>query len=168
MRALAADETSITALAAAVEDSGYPRYTIQVSPEGGGPVPFYLDAESGVDLGGADVSSFEGKTTLIYYTSTPTPFLLDLRNAEGRSLLYDDGRGIPTEGQAITGTLTGADGVTEGDLPDQITIMSSEGQAITFEFFIDRRIAAANGRTLTAYYDMEERREITLMRPVGD
>lgn len=168
VRAPAADETSITALVSAVEDSGYPRFTVQVSPEGGGPVPFYLNAESGVDLDGAEPGAFEGQTALIYYTSTSTPFLLDLRTAEGRSLLYDDGRGVPTEGASITGVLSGASGVTISDLPDDITITSSDGQAVTFEFFIDRRIAAANGRTLTAYYDMEERREITLMRPLPD
>lgn len=166
VRALAADETSLTGLVSAVEDGGYPRYTVQVTPEGGAPAPFYLDMESGADLSGHEPSVFAGRTALIYYTTEDLPFLLDLRTSEGRSLLYDDGRGVPVEGVSITGVLSGAESVSAGDLPDDITITSDGGVSQSFEFFVDRRIAAANGRTITAYFDLETRREITLMQPI--
>lgn len=164
VRAPTQDETQITARVSAVEDSGYPRFVVQVSPEAGEAVAFDLDMESGADLGGAQPSDFVGRAALIYYTSASTPFLLDLRTSEGRSLLYDDGRGPPVEGQIITGVLSGASTISSGDLPDTFTITGADGQTQTFAFFIDRRIRAANGRTITAYYDMEERRAITLMR----
>lgn len=167
-RALTSDETSLTGVVTQVEDGGYPRFTVHVTPEGGGEaVVFYLNAESGVDLGGAQPGAFAGRAALIYYTSTELPFLLDIRTTQGRSLLYDDGRGIPTEGASMTGALSGADSVTAGDLPDEIIITAADDQALAFEFFVDRRIAASNGRQVTAYYDIEVRREITLMQPLG-
>ena len=164
VRALAADETSISGVVTGVEAGAYPLFTIHLTPATGEPLALYLNAESGADLGGLPPGAFADQTALVYFTSSERPFLLDLRTAEGRSLLYDDGRGIPTDGAAIVGALSGANAVTTSDLPGAITITSTDGAAQTFEFFVDRRIAAANGRQITAYYDTETRREITLMQ----
>lgn len=163
VRAPVENESSVIGLVSAVENAGAPHFIVQVAPQGGEAVRFHLNVESGADLGGAQPSAFAGRTTLIYYTSTSTPFLLDLRTAEGRSLLYDDGRGAPVEGQSIVGILryTGDRG---DDAPEQIIVTGSDGAAQSFTYFVDRRIGGWNGRAITAYYDLEERREITLMR----
>lgn len=163
VRAPAENESSLIGLVSAVEDAGAPRFIVQVTSEVGEPAPFQLNTESGADLGGAQPRDFAGQTTLIYYTGASTPFLLDLRTAEGRSLLYDDGRGVPVEGRSITGVLRYTGDRTD-DAPEQIIVTSADGAVQTFTYFVDRRIGGWSGRAVTAYYDLEERRDITLMR----
>lgn len=162
VRPPAANETKVIAAVSAAGGEG-PNFRVVATAEGGEALDFTLNAET-ADLGGAEPSSFAGQTALIYYASTETPFLLDIRTSEGRSLLYDDGRGVPVEGTSITGVLryTGDRG---DDTPEQITITSADGAMQSFTFFVDRRIGGANGREVIAYYDMETRRDITLMRP---
>lgn len=161
VRAPAAGETSVVAAVSAAGGE-QPNFRVVATAEGGEELDFTLNPDT-ADLGGAAPGSFADQTALIYYTSTETPFLLDIRTAEGRSLLYDDGRGVPVEGASITGVLRYS-GDRSDDAPEQITITSADGATQTFTFFVDRRIGGANGRQVTAYYDMEMRRDITLMR----
>lgn len=163
VRALEAHEASATLTIAKVEPGEPPNFVVHGAPAGGEAMRFDLNA-SDADLGGVAPADFAGRAALIYYTQTETSFLLDIRTAEGRSLLYDDGRGVPAEGASITGVLryTGDRG---DDAPEQISVASADGATQTFTYYVDRRIGGWSGRPVTAYYDIEVRRHITLMRP---
>lgn len=167
VRAPTEGETSITGSITEIEDGAYPLYTVHVTPEGGAPVQFYLNAESGVDLGGAEIASFAGQTATIYFTSTPVSNISDIRTATQVSLVHDVGREVPAEGSTVTGVLSGADAITSSDLPDEITVTDAAGQAHSFEFYVDDRLMAANGQPVTVHYTVDARNEVTLMRAVG-
>jgi hypothetical protein len=166
-RAPAANEISIAGEIGEVEDAGYPQFIVHVKPQRGRELALYLNAEGGAELGGAAPGSFAGQSAIVYYTSTQAPSMIDMRTGTGRSLIYDDGRGVPTEGDAITGVLSGANGVTAGDLPDEITITPADGAAMSFRYYVDRRIAAWNGREVTVHYVIDPLNEITLMQALG-
>lgn len=162
-RALAEGEMQVVGQVTQVEDGGYPRFTIHVQPAGGEPIQLYLDAESGVDLGGRNAGDFVGGRATIYYITSEELDLLEVTNAAGASIMHEDGQAAPTHADTMTGTLSNAQ-VTSGDLPDVVTITAAQGAAREFEYFVDDQFAAANGQQVTAYYHAGTREEITLMR----
>jgi hypothetical protein len=165
VRALAEGETRVEGRITQIEDGGYPRYTLHIQPDEGDPLSFYLDDSSQPDLGGAEsAGAYEGQRAIVYYKTVELFDLHDMRTAAGVSLIHDDGRAPPPAADTITGTLRGAE-VSNGDLPDIVTVTDAQGATREFEFFVDDQLAAANGQQVTAHYYASTRDEVTLVHP---
>lgn len=163
LRALAEGETRIDGVVSQIEDGPYPQYTIILQPDGGEAVSLYLNAEGGADLGGQTASDFAGQTVVAYYTTADDPVLTDVQTPAGVSLLPADSAAVQGA-ETIAGTLSGADAVTQSDLPDTVTITDAQGTAHTFEFYIPEAMVAANGQQVVAHYRPGVRHAITLLR----
>lgn len=165
LRPLAYGESSLTGVVTAVEDGGYPQFTVTLTHEGGEPRTFYL-VEPDADLDGASAGDFLNLAAVVYYTSGDDHMISDIRDAAGASLVQEDAQGAaPTDGASITGTLSGAEAITTSDLPDIITVTDGAGAAVSFEYYVDDRVMAANGQQVTVHYTTRTRDQITLMRP---
>lgn len=166
LRPLAEGEARIDGVAQ-VEDGGYPQFTVTVQPESGEPLALYLNAEGGADLGGQEPSSFSGQTVTAYYATSEDLLLLDVAAAGTRAAAPADGTPAPQpDDQTITGVLSGADAVTNSDLPGGVTITDAQGAVHSFEHYVTPDLVALNGQQVTARYRPGERREITLLRSV--
>ena len=159
LRAPTTDETRIVGPVTSIEDGGYPQFTVHVQQDARD-LALYLDAED-ADLGGQPPQSFSGKTAAIYFKRTPENNLAEIRLA-GQSLI--NGTDEPA-GPSVTGVLSGAEAVTNGDLPDQIAVTDAAGNRTVFEYYVTPEIVAANGREVTAFYTPSEVSRVTLMRP---
>lgn len=167
MRAPAAGETRVDGVVTQIEAGAYPQYTVTIQPEGGEAVPLYLNVEGGADLNSQELRSFDTLNVTAYYTTTDDPLLISLQSATGASILAPDGA-VATDGlSSITGVLSGADAVTDSDLPDVISVTDAQGAAINFEYYVTPDIVAVNGQQVTARYRPNVRNEITLMHPVA-
>jgi hypothetical protein len=167
VRPLADGETRIDGVVTLVEDGGYPQFTVTVQPETGEPLALYLNAESGADLNTQQPGSFSGQTVTAYYTTADDPLLIALQSSNGAPIVTPDGPALANDDQTITGVLSGADAVTNSDLPDIVTVTDAQGAAHNFEYYITEAMVAANGQQVTARYRPGVRHEITLLHPTG-
>ncbi len=144
-----------------VEDTGYPMFAIDMEfPERNMIASFSLNIEAG----GFDhdaVYNMKGKYATIYYTSDMEPNLADMQ-VKGKSLFGEYApEKIDPEWKKITGTLTGADELSQGDLPGTVTVTGKDGNEVDFKYFVDDDMVAANGKEVTAYYVMRGSNNIT-------
>tara|TARA_R110002074_G_C12483895_1_gene661194 strand:- start:28 stop:648 length:621 start_codon:yes stop_codon:yes gene_type:complete len=154
-----------TGLVTHVEDNGYPTYTFTIQFRADQP-GFDLTANvAELDLGDASPESFTGKTVSVDYVSGEEPNLMDMR-ASDRSVLGSD---APEETDPnwknITGTLSGAEAVVGGDLPDEITVTAADGQKLTFKTYVNAEMVPANGKTVTALYGTRYFNRIVRLQP---
>jgi hypothetical protein len=164
VRALAEGETRLDGVVILVEDGGYPQFTVTVRPDNGGEdMTLYLNAESGADLGGQEPSSFADQNVIAYYTTVDNPLLQDMQRPEGQSILPAGGMPAAADSEYVTGTLSGAEAATAGDLPDVVTIADAQGVAHRFELYITESVVAANGQQVRVQYLPAVRHEITLL-----
>lgn len=148
-----------------VEDNGYPTYTFTVQLHAGQPGVDITANFANLDLGDASPESFAGKTVSLDYVSSEEPDLMDLR-ADGHSVLGED---TPLESnpdwKSITGALSGADAISGGDLPEEITVTTTDGQKLTFKIYVNAEMVPANGKTVTTLYSSRYFNRITRLQP---
>ncbi|MBI1339981.1 hypothetical protein GC169_07200 [bacterium] len=147
-----------------VSDAGYPMFIVSVRfPDGRDDRTFLLNNEA-ADLGGVPPGDYEGSLAELRYTSAVEPSLIDIQ-VDGRSALDID-RPVSTspDDLSVTGVLSGAEEVTQSDLPDQITVTPATGGPVTFDYFIPPELVELNGKTVTAIYAEETVDRITWMR----
>ena len=89
--------------------------------------------------------------------------LLDVRQ-NGKSLLGIKSSELPKGLKKLSGTLSGASKVTEGDLPSTIRIHDPEDQSLEFEFFITPELVEAEGTLVVGYYDQRTENKIVSMK----
>lgn len=152
---------TITGEILAMEDAGYPMFTVKVKAADGAEKDLLLNAEL-VDLNGMQPDAYKGKKAQVDYLTESKPFLLGL-TLDGKSVLKDSAQ-RDGEVKTVTGVLGGAAEATRGDLPDQLTVSDSSGQITTFEFFVDQDLVKANGKTVTASYVMQDETRITAIK----
>jgi hypothetical protein len=167
VRPLADGETRIDGVVTQVEDGGYPQFTVTIQPEAGESLALYLNAESGADLNNQEPGSFSGQTVIAYYTTADDPLLIALQSTSGAPIVAPDGPALANDDPTITGVLSGADAVTNSDLPDVVTITDGQGAVHNFEYYITEAMVAANGQQVTARYRSRVRHEVTLLYPTG-
>ncbi|NNC87081.1 MAG: hypothetical protein HKN82_01335 [Akkermansiaceae bacterium] len=151
-----------------VEDAGYPMLAVDmIFGKGRVEGDFLLNAEA-VGVTEADLKAIEnGKAVQFYYTADEQNSLQDIR-VGGKSLLGEYAPKLHPEWKKITGTLRGAGEETAGDLPDEITVTSGDGATLVFETFIDPAMVAANGKTVTVYYEPRFMHTITYLKLPGE
>ena len=63
--------------------------------------------------------------------------------------LAPEGEGI----KAIEGVLYGAEQVTSGDIPSEVSIIADDGENLYFEYFITPELVSVNEKRITGFYN---------------
>lgn len=156
------DEIRAYGIIQKAEDQGYPMYGVTVEfPEKQTREDFNINLEA-IGIAPDSLHAMEGKYATIYYTSEMEEMLMDI-HLDGASLLGAYAPPNNPEWTEITGVLKGADEVTPGDLPGKVSITDKSGKTMHFDYFIDEATVGANGKEVTAYYDMRVMNNITYM-----
>jgi len=146
------------------EDSGYPFYTVEIEfPERKFSEIFTLNLEEIPDVDPGILAGWVGQYVSFEYTSEVINALLDVRQ-NGKSLLGVKPSELPKGLQKISGTLSGATNVTEGDLPSLLRIHDPEDQSLEFEFFITPELVEAEGTLVEGFYDQRTENKIISMK----
>jgi len=146
-----------------IQDAGYPAYIITIALQTGEGVALTANAE---ELGlGAGIEALKGKSVDVSYETYDEAILMDLLSG-GASLL---GSSAPPrhalDWKQVTGRLSGASRVVGGDLPDTITVTPGALEPVSFSYFVDDALVKAEGKTVTAYYEMRAAARITALKP---
>jgi hypothetical protein len=146
------------------DDSGYPFYTVEIEfPERKFSEVFTLNLEEITDVDPGILAGWVGQYVSFEYTSEVINALLDVRQ-NGKSLLGVKPSELPKGLQKISGTLSGATNVTEGDLPSLLRIHDPEDQSLEFEFFITPELVEAEGSLVVGFYDQRTENKIISMK----
>lgn len=146
------------------DDSGYPFYTVEIEfPERKFSEVFTLNLEEIPDVDPGILAGWVGKYVSFEYTSEVINALLDVRQ-NGKSLLGIKPSELPKGLKKISGTLSGATNVTEGDLPSLLRIHDPEDQSLEFEFFITPELVEAEGTLVVGFYDQRTNNRITTIK----
>ena len=146
------------------DDSGYPFYTVEIEfPERKFSEVFTLNLEEIPDVDHGILPGWVGKYVSFEYTSEVINALLDVRQ-NGKSLLGIKPSELPKGLKKISGTLSGATNVTEGDLPSLLRIHDPEDQSLEFEFFITPELVEAEGTLVVGFYDQRIDNRITTIK----
>lgn len=147
------------------DDSGYPFYTVEIEfPERKFSEVFTLNLEEIPDVDPGILAGWVGKYVSFEYTSEVINALLDVRQ-NGKSLLGVKPSELPKGLKKISGTLSGATNVTEGDLPSLLRIHDPEDQSLEFELFITPELVEAEGTLVVGFYDQRTNNRITTIKP---
>lgn len=147
------------------DDSGYPFYTVEIEfPERKFSEVFTLNLEEIPDVDPGILAGWVGQYVSFEYTSEVINALLDVRQ-NGKSLLGVKPSELPKGLKKISGTLSGATNVTEGDLPSLLRIHDPEDQSLEFEFFITPELVEAEGTLVVGFYDQRTNNRITTIKP---
>ncbi len=148
-----------------IEDGGYPFFVVTVNfVERNIKHDFNLNIEA-IDMDMEELATLTDQWATIYYTANIENFLYDLQY-KGESVFgeYAPEKTDPSW-KKITGILSGAAEVTAGDLPDTVTVTDTNGNAMEFGLFIDAETVKANGKEVTAFYEVRGVNTITHIQP---
>jgi hypothetical protein len=124
---------------------------------------FTLNLEEIPDVDPGILTGWVGQYVSFEYTSEVINALLDVRQ-NGKSLLGMKPSELPKGLKKISGTLSGATNVTEGDLPSLLRIHDPEDQSLEFEFFITPELVEAEGSLVVGFYDQRTENKIISMK----
>lgn len=153
-----ADDEQITetGLITALEDGAYPMYSVTMEfPKAHLTQSFSLNVESP----SVDTSALEkavGQYVTFKYTSTLENDLLEME-LNGKPIL-DGWKDASLK--KVTGILSGADKVTESDLPSSVTVTNQAGTEFHFDYYVSPAMLPANGKEVTAYYAIKPKNKI--------
>lgn len=147
-----------------IEDGAYPMFSLNLEfPERQTTEGFSLNIES-ISLDIEGLMAMKGQYATIYDTSDEEPDIYDIHR-ECESLLGEYAIDINEADKEITGILSGAASISNGDLPDEITITAGDGTEVTFKCFISDEVAAANGDEVTVFYATKYVNNVTYILP---
>ncbi len=151
-----------------VEDSGYPFAAITIEfPDRDFSESFTINLEEVKSVTFSDLNAHIGKYVKFTYDSEIAYALLDVfvdsRSVFG-SELAPEGEGI----KSIEGVLYGAEEVTAGDLPGEVSIMASDGENVYFKYFITPELVAVNEKKVTGFYEERTLNTITSIELLED
>lgn len=147
----------------AVEDGGYPMYVVTIVFQPGQPgLDLTANAED-LGLGGGGLEALKGKRVAVGYTREDEPDLRDIQ-LKGVSVLGDEAPASVSGLLKISGRLSGAGEVSDGDLPDTVTVTPAAGKPMTFEAFVSEGMTKADGQQVTVLYDTRPVNRITSLK----
>lgn len=160
-------ERTLTGTLVAAEDAGFPLFNLGISPPGASePTVITWNSEGSTDVDGVSIDELVGKTVTVTYRTQPERNALRLVHA-GTDLLYfpdDTVPELPSGAVTVSGVLSGAGAPTAGDLPDTLTLTTSDGRVITFEYFITPEMVVANGQMVDLTYVDGTRDEVIAIK----
>ncbi len=151
-----------------LDDGPYPMFTLTLQPAAGDVLSLDLNAED-VDLVGLEIAALKpGLGVTVTYISREKPNLMDMtvdhRGGERSVLGSDAPKNFDPAWKNITGTLSDAGAPSGGDLPDTITVTGRDGIKVSFDIYINDEMVPANGKLVTAFYDMRTENRVTRVR----
>ncbi len=159
----ASDAIPEIGLLKAVEDAGYPFATLTIEfPERKFTETFTLNLEEVKTINMGVLNKSIGRYVSFEYTSDLINALLDIQK-DGKSLLGDQAD-LPEDVKKASGTLSGADKETAGDLPGTITITTADKTEIGFEFFVTKELVEANNTDVVVFYDERTSNKISAIK----
>lgn len=133
------------------EDAGYPLLSVTIKfPQRNWEESFNLNVEE-IKVSQKQILNGIGKPVAIAFEKEMNAALMDLQS-EGKSIFAITTSANERQLKKITGTLSGAENHTAGDRPGTITIVSTNKEKVSFQYFITPEIVRYNGKTLTALY----------------
>jgi hypothetical protein len=149
-----------------VEDSGYPFAILTIEfPERNFTENFTINMEEVDNASIADLNSYIDHYVKFTYTSELSYALLDIFH-NSRSIF---GAEVAPEGdaiKAIEGILYGAEQVTNGDLPGEVSVFADDGENHYFPYFVTSEMVAVNEKRVTAFYEVRTSNTITSIQMV--
>jgi len=163
---MAAETGTVTGTLTTVDDAGYPMFSIGVTPKNGTELGMLLNNEAAALE--KPIEEMKGKNVTAIYTVSPDVSLIDL-TAGGTSIAFanagPDERPVRTgDTKSITGTLSGAAEPTFSDLPSEVAVTTKDGNAVTFDWYVDETMAKSNGKEVTLEYEMSSRTDATSIK----
>lgn len=159
---------SETGMLKQVEDSGYPFATVTIEfRERKFSAFFTINLEEVKSVTFGDLNAHIGKYVKFTYNSETSLALLDVF-VDSRSIF---GSELSPEGESIKsieGILNGAEEVTAGDLPGEVSITASDGKKLNFKFFVTPELVAVNEKKVTGFYDERTLNTITSIEFIKD
>lgn len=147
-----------------IEDHAYPFYTVTVNFIGSkATIDLDLNIEA-IPMDVEGLNTLQGNYATINYRSELQNNLQDLQ-VNDISVFGEYAPDYDAGWDQITGTLKGAERVTDGDVPSYISIAGNDGKNLDFEAFIDDEMVKANGKTVTAFYTIDVVNTITDIVP---
>ena len=101
--------------------------------------------------------SLIGKTVMVHYEEIITNKI----QKWGKPKNEADREAINPEWEVITGTLSGAEYIANGDTPDELDITNEERSDFTFECWVDSDMMEINNTIVTVYYIPRKDKKIT-------
>lgn len=151
-----------------VEDSGYPFATITIEfPERKFTEYFIINMEEVENASLSVINTYIGKYVKFNYTSEISFALLDVfQNSKSifGAELAPEGEGI----KAIEGVLYGAEQVTSGDIPSEVSIIADDGENLYFEYFITPELVSVNEKRITGFYNERTKNTIKSIELIKD
>ena len=127
-------------------DAGYPMGYISLIPTDKSPqvnINFNQEIDPVFKL--EDLTKMLNKTVVVEYEDAAAYELLDV--VVDKKAIFEYKGAILADAVKFTGTIS-APAETTGDMPDDVTLKTADGQVITFQYFITPSLAAANGKTV--------------------
>ncbi len=149
-----------------VEDSGYPFATLTIEfPERNFSEYFTINMEAVKNGSLEDLQTYIGQYITFDYTSEFQYTLLDIYY-ESYSIF---GSEVAPEGEgirSIEGVLYGAENITEGDLPGEVSVFADDGENHYFPYFVTQEMVAVNEKVVTVFYEIRSQHVITAIQLV--
>lgn len=135
-----------------VEDAGYPMFAIDIKSDTTGKTTAFLLNVEDVDMEHNDVYQLKDQKVEIHFTEKKDPFVMDIVHAD-TAILGNYAPANHNGFSSISGTLSGAEEPSQGDLPGDFSITASENEKMQFEYYIDEQLSLINGQKATVYYE---------------
>lgn len=148
-----------TGIVVSAEDIGYPMFAIDLKSNATGKVTPYLLNLEACDVKHHEANEYLNHEARITYIIKKDPFVMDIVFADS-SILGEYTPANHKGFQSITGLITGATEPSQGDLPGRFTVTSTDSIALSFEYYIDDKLAEINNQNATVYYEYREVYEI--------
>ncbi len=147
-----------------VEDSGYPFATLTIEfPERNFTEYFTINMEEVKNASITQLNSYVNRYVKFTYTTEISYALLDMYH-EGKSIF---GAEVSPEGESIKsieGVLYGAEQVTDGDIPGEVSVFADDGENLYFQFFVTQEMVNVNEKRVAAFYERRTMNTITSIK----
>jgi hypothetical protein len=147
-----------------VEDSGYPFATLTIEfPERNFKEYFTINMEEVKNASINQLNSYVNRYVKFTYTTEFTYALLDMYH-ESKSIF---GAEVSPEGESIKsieGVLYGAEQITDGDIPGEVSVFADDGENLYFQFFVTQEMVNVNEKRVTAFYERRTLNTITSIK----
>jgi len=147
-----------------VEDSGYPFATLTIEfPERNFKEYYTINMEEVKNASINQLNSYVNRYVKFTYTTEFTYALLDMYH-ESKSIF---GAEVSPEGESIKsieGVLYGAEQVTDGDIPGEVSVFADDGENLYFQFFVTQEMVNVNEKRVTAFYERRTMNTITSIK----
>jgi len=138
-----------------MEDVGYPMFALDlISQQNGKTHSFLLNIEA-INITHEEAYKLKDKQATVTYALKHEPMVMDIIH-EDTSIMGEYALPHRDDFERVSEVISGAEEESQGDLPREFTITSSDGKTMMFEYYIDESLANINGNTATVFYEIRD------------